>query len=145
MSIVTADNFAVLGINGIDSFFKAFGEKEMNSIQIIDETFIEKLKAMETHLFGFTEVYKVKFLKLFEGKIGKKCYLSSQWLIGYDSPQSQNFMKFVKDLDDEYSDEIRKCRVCGCTEMDCTQCIEKDGHPCWWIEHDLCSSCVSNS
>lgn len=35
----------------------------------------------------------------------------------------------------------RKCRKCGCTDLDCTQCIAKDGHPCWWVEKDLCSSC----
>lgn len=39
------------------------------------------------------------------------------------------------------SAEIRRCRVCGCTESDCTQCIEKQGHPCWWVKDDLCSSC----
>jgi PRTRC genetic system protein E len=37
---------------------------------------------------------------------------------------------------------IRKCRVCGCTEADCSQCIEKTGKPCHWVEDDLCSACV---
>jgi len=35
----------------------------------------------------------------------------------------------------------RKCRVCGCTDDDCRQCINKTGHPCHWVEEDLCSSC----
>lgn len=35
----------------------------------------------------------------------------------------------------------RKCRICGCTEDDCTQCIIKTGQPCWWVEKDLCSAC----
>ena len=35
----------------------------------------------------------------------------------------------------------RKCRVCGCTDDDCRQCIEKTGEPCCWIEKDLCSAC----
>ena len=35
----------------------------------------------------------------------------------------------------------RKCRVCGCTEVDCSQCIEKTGEPCHWVEEDLCSAC----
>lgn len=34
------------------------------------------------------------------------------------------------------------CRVCKCTEDDCSQCIEKIGKPCWWIEPDLCSACA---
>lgn len=35
----------------------------------------------------------------------------------------------------------RKCRVCGCTDDDCRQCIEKTGGPCHWVEEDLCSAC----
>jgi hypothetical protein len=31
--------------------------------------------------------------------------------------------------------------VCGCTDDDCRQCIEKTGAPCYWIESDLCSAC----
>lgn len=36
---------------------------------------------------------------------------------------------------------LRKCRVCGCTDDDCHQCIEKSGAPCYWVEQDLCSVC----
>ena len=39
--------------------------------------------------------------------------------------------------------EERKCRVCGCTDNDCSQCIEKTGGPCHWVEEDLCSACQS--
>lgn len=35
------------------------------------------------------------------------------------------------------------CRVCGCTDLDCRQCIEKTGEPCYWVEEDLCSACVA--
>ncbi|WP_445453111.1 ASCH domain-containing protein [Flavobacterium sp. 25HG05S-40] len=34
-----------------------------------------------------------------------------------------------------------KCRVCGCTNNDCGQCVEKTGHPCHWVEENLCSAC----
>lgn len=37
----------------------------------------------------------------------------------------------------------RKCRVCGCTELDCRGCIERTGEPCCWVEYNLCSACVS--
>lgn len=37
---------------------------------------------------------------------------------------------------------IACCRVCGCTENDCSQCIEKTGDACHWVEDDLCSACV---
>lgn len=36
----------------------------------------------------------------------------------------------------------RTCRVCGCTEFDCRQCIHKTGAPCSWVGADLCSACV---
>ena len=36
----------------------------------------------------------------------------------------------------------QKCRVCGCTDADCRQCVERTGSPCYWVEPDLCSACV---
>ena len=38
-------------------------------------------------------------------------------------------------------EKIRKCRICGCVDGDCRQCVEKTGHPCYWVEDDLCSAC----
>lgn len=38
----------------------------------------------------------------------------------------------------------RKCRICGCTDEDCSQCIAVTGHPCHWVEVDLCSACSIN-
>lgn len=35
------------------------------------------------------------------------------------------------------------CKICGCTDDDCEQCIEKTGEPCEWIEEDLCSACLA--
>jgi hypothetical protein len=37
--------------------------------------------------------------------------------------------------------DSRFCRVCGCTDDDCHQCIKKTGQPCHWVEFDLCSAC----
>lgn len=37
------------------------------------------------------------------------------------------------------------CRVCGCTDEDCSQCIEKTGEPCRWVEADLCSACAGGA
>jgi hypothetical protein len=34
------------------------------------------------------------------------------------------------------------CRVCKCTNFDCSQCIEKTGRACRWVESDLCSACA---
>lgn len=35
------------------------------------------------------------------------------------------------------------CKVCGCTEEDCLQCIAKTGRACAWVAEDLCSACVA--
>lgn len=35
-----------------------------------------------------------------------------------------------------------RCRVCGCTDDDCRQCIAVTGRPCHWVAPDLCSACV---
>jgi ParB/RepB/Spo0J family partition protein len=37
----------------------------------------------------------------------------------------------------------RTCRVCGCTEANCAQCVEKTGEPCHWVAPDLCSACAT--
>ena len=41
----------------------------------------------------------------------------------------------------EKKQQTRKCRVCGCTDNDCRQCIKAQGVPCHWVEDDLCSRC----
>ena len=41
-------------------------------------------------------------------------------------------------------DKHRVCRVCGCTDLDCSQCIEAQGYPCHWVENDLCSRCAQD-
>jgi hypothetical protein len=42
----------------------------------------------------------------------------------------------------KFKTKERSCRVCGCTENDCRQCVEKTGKPCCWVAEDLCSACV---
>ncbi len=39
--------------------------------------------------------------------------------------------------------KTQKCKKCGCTDNNCTQCIEVQGKPCYWITNDLCSRCFS--
>ena len=42
-------------------------------------------------------------------------------------------------------EKIRRCRVCGCIDLDCEECIRRTGEPCSWVEADLCSACVAGS
>lgn len=41
-------------------------------------------------------------------------------------------------------DDERACRVCGCTDLDCSGCIERTGKPCYWVDDDLCSACEAD-
>lgn len=54
-------------------------------------------------------------------------------------------MGCTKDGDADARLKIRKCRVCGCTDDDCSGCIERTGTPCYWVEEDLCSACADLS
>ncbi|MFO0887566.1 MAG: hypothetical protein U0790_00305 [Isosphaeraceae bacterium] len=38
--------------------------------------------------------------------------------------------------------DVRRCRECGCTDDDCSDCIERTGEPCHWVEANLCSACA---
>ena len=36
---------------------------------------------------------------------------------------------------------VTSCRVCGCTDDDCSGCIKRTGRACHWVEADLRSAC----
>lgn len=38
-----------------------------------------------------------------------------------------------------------RCRVCGCTDEDCSGCVARTGAPCHWFEPDLCSACADGA
>jgi hypothetical protein len=40
---------------------------------------------------------------------------------------------------------VRSCRVCGCTEEDCSGCVERSGKPCHWVAADLSSACAGGA
>ena len=43
---------------------------------------------------------------------------------------------------------MKRCRICGCTDEDCSQCIAKTGEPCEWVpeleneEGGICTNCL---
>lgn len=39
---------------------------------------------------------------------------------------------------------VKRCRICGCTEDDCRQCIAATGSPCSWDDDDpdICTRCA---
>lgn len=36
---------------------------------------------------------------------------------------------------------VRICRICGCTDDDCSGCVTMTGRPCSWALIDVCSAC----
>ena len=56
-----------------------------------------------------------------------------------------NFAMMIADLVEGETENVRHCRVCGCTDDDCSQCIERTGEPCYWVEWDLCSACATET
>lgn len=69
---------------------------EFNSIQLIDANFIAKLERMETHPFGFTSDYKIKFLKTFTDQLGKKCLITFEWISQSNEARAQYHINAVK-------------------------------------------------
>jgi len=47
------------------------------------------------------------------------------------------------DIPNDEAPPVRTCRVCGCTDDNCSQCIEKTGKSCDWVEEDLCGLCAA--
>lgn len=43
--------------------------------------------------------------------------------------------------------EPGRCRVCGCTAVDCSGCVERTGEPCEWADatQALCTACVGKT
>jgi hypothetical protein len=66
-------------------------------------------------------------------------------LLAYDpSPAHRSAAKLVQEAIAEVLSGIthRHCHVCGCSEEDCSRCMERTGEPCVWVEPDLCSACA---
>ncbi len=53
-------------------------------------------------------------------------------------------MKLVKTTNAKPRYAVRSgvCRLCGCTDEDCSHCIERTGRPCSWAdaEHTICTA-----
>lgn len=75
-----------------------------------------------------------------------------EWASVSDEPMPAPWLAICF-MNEDYDDDVlearhkvdsikRHCRVCGCTDDNCSQCIQKTGRPCHWVEDDLCSACV---
>lgn len=49
-----------------------------------------------------------------------------------------------RDFYQNRKNNTQQCKVCGCTEYNCNNCVKITGQPCYWIEIDLCSRCETD-
>ena len=67
-----------------------------------------------------------------------KCF--EEWIRTFAIPVVEKRMTVSPEIE-KRSETPRRCRICGCTDNDCTECIAAQGFPCSWVEEDLCSRC----
>ena len=60
------------------------------------------------------------------------------------SSSTKRVSRAAADSGSAVGENVRACRVCGCTDDDCTGCVERTGEPCEWVEDDLCSACLGD-
>jgi len=53
----------------------------------------------------------------------------------------QEFVEAIASVSPFYGGEDQRCTGCGCTNDDCSKCIEETGTPCYWVEKNFCSRC----
>jgi len=98
---------------------------------------------------GFWLLCEIKVARNKRGEVTASQYTSDQieWralTAGWPRitvTSAQNAVDQIRAITGEAPDS---CRVCGCTEDDCSQCVEKTGEPCSWIAPGLCSACVDD-
>ncbi len=98
LSIITQDKFATLGVNALASFIEAGGTHKINTIQVIDDEFLKIAEAMKTFHYGFTEEFKVEFLKLLQDHKGQQCLITTDWIYKRASPKTDYLMRLVEKL-----------------------------------------------
>lgn len=84
----------------------------------------------------------VEFEYLIEAEDEDKAKWKAEYKVRCRLIEEDNGCVDVSSHYDWEAEEIRTCRVCGCTDNDCTQCAERTGHPCHWVAKDLCSACI---
>ena len=59
------------------------------------------------------------------------------------TPLQPRWQQIVVEIIENENKKYGVCCICGCTDLDCSNCIEVSGKPCYWVddEHTLCSRC----
>ncbi|WP_273215611.1 hypothetical protein [Runella zeae] len=98
IAIITQDKFATLGVNALSSFIEAGGTDKINTVQFIDDAFLQLANSMKTYPYGFTEEFKGAFLELLSTHKGQKCLITTHWILKRSSPTADYLMKIVEKI-----------------------------------------------
>lgn len=119
-SLSIQENFSNWLVKELNATIKFVDEGTFKSSGTSIRTVLIKIQKPETNIPEIPEV------------ILKKMLLS-------DLDKDAEILKAEKEIEEIKKE--RTCRVCGCKDNDCRQCIKKTGQPCTWVENDLCSAC----
>ena len=106
---------------------------KIQSHTIIDVTPEKFLNACDS-----TELHELELMLSkpeYQQKMGRRGWRPANWY----AVEANSSKPEVLNLDPQ------TCHQCGCTDLDCTGCIEKTGAPCHWVAENLCSACAENS
>ncbi|GAA4137863.1 hypothetical protein GCM10022216_14320 [Sphingobacterium kyonggiense] len=83
-------------------------------------------------ILGIKNPEKFAFQSLWQSINGFKSWYKNPWVWVYEF--------------EKINTEHGKCFICGCTDSDCSQCIEKTGKPCDWANaaNTVCTACKPN-
>ncbi len=86
---------------------------------------------------------RVLALAVQHGPVDKETFELLGFLLEAQVFDTARLIDLTNDLEAYTAPDVRSCRVCGCTDDDCSQCIEATGGPCTWVneDHTLCSRC----
>lgn len=113
----------------------------MTKIPRIPKTPETKIEVNKYYGRKLTKSQKSGLLK--KAKKSKRPYMEikAEHLIKLDKQKTIRVNKAL--AENTFTDNTSnwKCKVCGCTDLDCSQCIKVTGKPCTWVEYELCSRC----
>ena len=98
LSVITQSQFTTLGANGLASFIETGCTDKINTIQRIDDDFLQRVEAMKTYPYGFTVEIKAEFLELLQAYKGHKCLITTHWILKRSSPTANYLMKIVEKI-----------------------------------------------
>lgn len=103
------------------------------------ESRLEDIRERFDRLYDLADAQKQTLIALAMEKCGgckvedEFCKVSLCWAVQYGGGKNI-----------ELAPEPWKCKECGCTDANCSQCVESSGKPCRWVGPNRCSRCFDD-